>query len=77
MLEPAAADASTEEQMLAESALRTLPPEQREVVYLKVYEGLTFQEIGERCGVSLNTAASRYRYAIEALRRVFDAESRL
>jgi RNA polymerase sigma-70 factor (ECF subfamily) len=76
LLEPAAADAHEDERLLLEHALRTLPPEQREVVYLKVYEGLTFQEIGERCGISLNTAASRYRYALEALRRLLEVETR-
>ena len=45
-----------------------LPEEQREAVYLKVFDGLTFKEIGTVCGVSLNTAASRYRYGIEKLR---------
>jgi RNA polymerase sigma-70 factor (ECF subfamily) len=70
LLEPAAPDAHADEQLVVEQALRALPPEQREVVYLKVYEGLTFQEIGERCGISLNTAASRYRYALDGLRRV-------
>jgi RNA polymerase sigma-70 factor (ECF subfamily) len=76
LLEPAAPDAHPDEQVMVEQALRSLPPEQREVIYLKVYEGLTFQEIGDRCGVSLNTAASRYRYALEALRRVLVTESR-
>ncbi len=52
-----------------EAALRELPPEQREVVYLKVYEGRTFQQIGDWTGVSSNTAASRYRYAIDKLRQ--------
>lgn len=45
-----------------------LPAEQREVVYLKVFDGLTFREIASVCGVSSNTAASRYRYGIEKLR---------
>jgi RNA polymerase sigma-70 factor (ECF subfamily) len=45
-----------------------LPAEQKEVVFLKVFEGLTFKEIGSVCGVSSNTAASRYRYGIEKLR---------
>jgi RNA polymerase sigma-70 factor (ECF subfamily) len=40
------------------------------VVFLKVYEGLTFREIGERLGEPANTASSRYRYAMEKLRRV-------
>ena len=68
LLEPQAPGTSEEERLLLESAMRALPPDQREVVYLKVFEGLTFHEIGERCGVSLNTAASRYRYALTALR---------
>jgi RNA polymerase sigma-70 factor, ECF subfamily len=68
LLEPHAPGLSEEERLMLESALRELPPEQREVIYLKVFEGLTFQEIGERCSVSLNTAASRYRYALAALR---------
>jgi RNA polymerase sigma-70 factor (ECF subfamily) len=45
-----------------------LPADQREAVYLKVFNGLTFKEIGSVCGVSANTAASRYRYGIEKLR---------
>ena len=69
LIEPASADASEEERLLIDEALRQLPAEQREVVYLKVFEGLTFQEIADRCGISINTAGSRYRYALEALRR--------
>ncbi len=45
-----------------------LPGEQKEAVYLKVFYGLTFKEIGLVCGVTANTAASRYRYGIEKLR---------
>ena len=59
--------------MLIDDALRRLPAEQREVVYLKVFEGMTFQEIADRCEISINTAGSRYRYAIEALRRTLSA----
>lgn len=51
-----------------EAALRALSAEQREVVHLRVFEGLTFREIGERIGVPVNTAASRYRYALVRLR---------
>jgi RNA polymerase sigma-70 factor, ECF subfamily len=46
-----------------------LPSEQREVVALKLFEGLTFREIGKIIGRSQNTVASRYRYAIERLRQ--------
>jgi RNA polymerase sigma-70 factor (ECF subfamily) len=52
-----------------EEALRRLPAEQREVLVLKIWSGLTFEEIGAQLDVSPNTAASRYRYALEGLRR--------
>jgi RNA polymerase sigma-70 factor (ECF subfamily) len=51
-----------------EQALRTLPPEQRELVALKIEGDLTFGEIAVVLGISPNTAASRYRYALEKLR---------
>ena len=50
-----------------ESSLARLPVEQREVVVLKIWGGLTFAEIGQATGISPNTAASRYRYALERL----------
>ncbi len=49
-------------------ALLTLPAEQRAVVSLKLWQGLTFQEIADALGVTLHTAASRYRYALDKLR---------
>mgnify|MGYP000027827776 CR=1 FL=1 len=49
-------------------ALSRLPPEQREVVHMKVYEQMTFHQIAEELKVSINTAASRWRYAVEKLR---------
>ena len=51
-----------------ESALAKLPAEQKEVIVLKVYQNMTFPEIAEVTGVSANTAASRYRYALDRLR---------
>lgn len=68
LLEPCARDARDDERLIMEQALGGLPAEQREVIHLKVYEGLTFDEIGDITGVSPNTAASRYRYAIRRLR---------
>src|SRR5205823_13902249 len=56
-----------EERIAVERAMRTLPAEQREVVHLKVFEGMTFQEIANELDESINTVASRYRYAIEQL----------
>jgi RNA polymerase sigma-70 factor (ECF subfamily) len=64
----AGADERPEERVAIEQAMRALPPDQREVVHLKVYEGLTFQEIADLAGESKNTIASRYRYALEKLR---------
>jgi RNA polymerase sigma-70 factor (ECF subfamily) len=52
-----------------ESALRRLPEAQREVLALKIWGGLTFEQIAGQLGLPPNTAASRYRYALEALRR--------
>jgi RNA polymerase sigma-70 factor (ECF subfamily) len=52
-------------------ALAGLPEEQREAVLLKEFEGLTFKAIGSVCGVSTNTAASRYRYGMDQLRHFF------
>ena len=59
-----------------EAALSTLPAEQREVLILKIWSELTFAEIGETLEISLNTAASRYRYAIECLRSKLAREAR-
>jgi RNA polymerase sigma-70 factor (ECF subfamily) len=67
-LEARGADADPAERIALESALGRLPPEQREVVHLKVFEGLTFQEIADLASESVNTVASRYRYAVDKLR---------
>ena len=65
---------SREEVERVNDALRQLPPEQREVIVLKVFRGMTFNEIGKVVGVSPNTAASRYRYALARLRAVLKVE---
>jgi len=49
------------------AALRTLPGEQAEVVVLKIWEDMTFAQIGEVLEVSPHTAASRYKYAMAKL----------
>ena len=49
-------------------ALGELPPEQRAVVHLKLWEGMTFEAIAEALNIPLNTAASRYRYGLDKLR---------
>jgi RNA polymerase sigma-70 factor (ECF subfamily) len=61
-------DAASEAGEAAERALGLLPAEQREVVVLKIWGGLTFEEISDLTGLSANTAASRYRYALEKMR---------
>lgn len=53
----------------ASRALATLPAAQRDAVYLRLYEGCTFAEIGSITGVPTFTAASRYRLGIARLRR--------
>lgn len=50
------------------AALGDLPPDQRAVVHLKLWEGLTFERIADLIGIPINTAASRYRYGIDKLR---------
>ena len=52
-----------------EKAIAKLPEEQREVVVMKIWGDLTFKEIAETLGIPQNTAASRYRYALDALGR--------
>ena len=49
-------------------ALAGLPAEQRAVVHLKMWEGLTFEEIAGALEISPNTAASCYRYGLDKLR---------
>jgi RNA polymerase sigma-70 factor (ECF subfamily) len=61
-----------EQEVRLERALRGLPAEQRELLALKVDAGLTFAEIGFCLGISPNTAASRYRYALEKLRAALE-----
>jgi RNA polymerase sigma-70 factor (ECF subfamily) len=58
-----------------ERGLGALPAEQRQVVALKVDGGLTFAEIASCLGISINTAASRYRYAVEKLRLALEEPS--
>ena len=50
------------------SALGELPAEQRAVVHLKLWEGLTFEQIATALDLPPNTAANRYRYGLDKLR---------
>ena len=54
---------------ILQSALQELPDKFSEVVIMKIWGDQTFADIGEALDISLNTAASRYRYGLEALRK--------
>jgi len=57
---------------LAAAKLQELPVEQREVIVLKLWGDLTFQQIAETTGAPLNTVAARYRYGLAKLRAEFE-----
>ncbi len=50
--------------------MKLLPASQREVVFMRFYQGMSFKEIAETTGVSINTSLGRMRYAILNLRRM-------
>lgn len=60
------------EQILSDvkKMMNLLPPPQREVVYMRFYQGMSFKEIAELTGVSINTSLGRMRYAILNMRRM-------
>lgn len=49
--------------------IKLLPGEQRQVLMMRYYENMSFKEIAERTGVSINTALGRMRYALMNIRR--------
>jgi RNA polymerase sigma-70 factor, ECF subfamily len=61
-----AGDVAWLQELLAIS-LNALPPEQKAVVVLKIWEEMTFAQIAEVLEIPANTAASRYRYALDKL----------
>jgi RNA polymerase sigma-70 factor, ECF subfamily len=63
-----------ERQTAVESALRSLSEEQREVLVMKIWGGLSFPEIAAAAGIPTNTAASRYRYALARLHTLLAEE---
>ena len=71
------ADSTVEDKMISEQIAADirrlvdhLPDEQREVVMLRYYSGLSFQEIADQTEVSINTALGRMRYALINLRKM-------
>lgn len=55
--------------------LDALPPAQREVVYMRFYQELSFKEIADTTSVSINTALGRMRYALLNMRRMARANN--
>lgn len=72
---PVTEDESVIESIVLREAFLQIPLEQREVLVLKVFDGMTFAEIAKTIGTSINTAASRYRYGIDGLRRALKEDS--
>jgi RNA polymerase sigma-70 factor (ECF subfamily) len=71
MISPFAPTNDPDEKVFRENlaaALGELPEEQRAVVHLKLWEGLTFEELAAALEIPPNTAASRYRYGLDKLR---------
>lgn len=59
-----------ESKSFIETSLKALPKKFSEVIVMKIWGERTFAEIGETLEISQNTAASRYRYGLEALRKL-------
>ena len=72
-------DPSIEEQLVlnqihsdVKKLMQFLPDEQKEVIYLRCYAGLSFKDIAEQTEVSINTALGRMRYALINLRKLIE-----
>ena len=72
LAEPSIEDSIILEQRAEEirALVEELPEEQREVVKMRYYEGLSFKEIAEQTGVGINTALGRMRYALINMRQL-------
>jgi RNA polymerase sigma factor (sigma-70 family) len=71
------ADSSVEDNLVRDQVMKdvarlvdSLPKTQQEVIRLRYYEELSFKEIAEKTGVSINTALGRMRYAVMNMRRI-------
>ena len=72
---------SVEQEMIKEKILSDvkkiiykLPPLQREVLKMRYYSNMSFNEIAETCNISINTALGRMRYALINLRKIINTE---
>lgn len=63
-----------EDKMLLRQELLRIPPEQREIIILHVYEELKFGEIAKMLGCNLSTVKSRYFQGIKKLKKLMHAE---
>ncbi len=79
---PRFSDKNVEEHIVYEQILNevrvlveTLPDEQKEVVLLRHYAGLSFKEIAEQTNVSINTALGRMRYALINMRKIMEQKN--
>ncbi len=70
---------NAEKQLIKEQVLsdvkelvQELPQEQREVLEMRIYKDMSFKEISENTGVSINTALGRMRYALINLRKIIE-----
>ena len=52
--------------------IEELPEDQKEVLMMRMYQDMSFKEISERTGVSINTALGRMRYALINLRKIIE-----
>lgn len=72
---PATLVAESEQAKHLWESVLSLPDEQRDAIAFKVYGGLTFREVAERTGTSINTVQSRYRYGLEKLRQMLQSST--
>ena len=72
LADPTIEDDMVNEQILSDvrHLVDMLPDNQREVVFMRYYQDLSFKEIADITGVSINTALGRMRYAIMNIRRI-------
>lgn len=70
-------DELVENQIVSEvrQLIEELPDDQKQVILLRHYGGLSFKEIAEQTGVSINTALGRMRYALINLRKLIDKKN--
>ena len=52
--------------------IQELPEDQKEVLVMRMYQDMSFKEISEITGVSINTALGRMRYALMNMRKIID-----